>query len=142
MMFPGGRVRGWLRVGAAFLLVLVAFEAPAQTYSVEIRPELNGLDIAIEQIPQASMLILRLTNNTSTTTRNHFRCARSSLEIVWPGLIERVLRVNRWGEASKTSWQRTRVSVLFVSLRISIDACGICSIAMSRLFSSGRISTE
>ena len=69
MVFPGGRVRGWLRVGAALLLELAALEASAQTYSAEIRPELNNLDIAIEQIPQASMLILRLTNNTATRVR-------------------------------------------------------------------------
>ena len=69
MVYPGGRVRGWLRVGAGFLLALAALEASAQTYSVEIRPELNNLDIAIEQIPQASMLILRLTNNTDTRVR-------------------------------------------------------------------------
>ena len=69
MKSPGGTVRGWFRVGAALLLVTAALEVSAQTYSVEIRPELNNLDIAIEQIPQASMLILRLTNNTDTRVR-------------------------------------------------------------------------
>jgi len=61
--------RQWFKVGAALVLSLAAFEVPAQTYSVEIRPVLNDLDIKIEQIPQASMLILRLTNNTDTRVR-------------------------------------------------------------------------
>ena len=69
MTSPSGKIRGWFRVGTAFLLALAALEVSAQTYSVEIRPELNNLDIAIEQIPQASMLILRLTNNTDTRVR-------------------------------------------------------------------------
>jgi hypothetical protein len=69
MMSPVSRVRGWLRIGSALLLALAAIEVSAQTYSVEIRPELNDLDITIEQIPQASMLILRLTNNTETRVR-------------------------------------------------------------------------
>jgi hypothetical protein len=63
------RPSGWFRFGAALLLALIALEAPAQTYSVEIRPVLNDLDIKIEQIPQSTMLILRLTNNTDTRVR-------------------------------------------------------------------------
>ena len=55
--------------GAALSLALMATETPAQTYSVEIRPVLNDLDIKIEQIPQSTMLILRLTNNTDTRVR-------------------------------------------------------------------------
>lgn len=68
-MFPIPRFRAWFRTGGALLLALAATGVSAQTYSVEIRPELNDLDIAIEQIPQASMLILRLTNNTDTRVR-------------------------------------------------------------------------
>jgi hypothetical protein len=56
-------------LGAALLLALIAFEVSAQTYSVEIRPVLNDLDIKIEQIPQSTMLILRLTNNTDQRVR-------------------------------------------------------------------------
>jgi hypothetical protein len=69
MRRPDSGIRGFRRLGAALLLALVALEASAQTYSVEIRPELNDLDISIEQIPQSSMLILRLTNNTATRVR-------------------------------------------------------------------------
>jgi len=56
-------------LGAALLLALIALEVSAQTYSVEIRPVLNDLDIKIEQIPQSSMLILRLTNKSATRVR-------------------------------------------------------------------------
>ena len=69
MMSPASRIRRWCRLSAVLVLTLAALEVSAQTYSVEIRPELNDLDIKIEQIPQASMLILRLTNNTATRVR-------------------------------------------------------------------------
>jgi len=86
MTSPGSRVRGWFRIGVAFLLALAALEASAQTYSVEIRPVLNDLDIKIEQIPQASMLILRLTNNTNT---------RVSCQLVFDASPQRLTRSTR-----------------------------------------------
>jgi len=69
MTFSMSGPRGWLRLSTALLLSLTAPVAPAQTYSVEIRPVLNDLDIKIEQIPQSTMLILRLTNNTDARVR-------------------------------------------------------------------------
>jgi len=51
------------------LLGFVARDASAQTYSVEIRPTLNDLEIKIEQVPQRSLLIIRLTNNESKRVR-------------------------------------------------------------------------
>ena len=69
MTLIGSMYRQWFKVGATLLLALAAFEAPAQNYSVEIRPVLNDLDITIEQIPQSSMLILRLTNKSATRVR-------------------------------------------------------------------------
>ena len=51
------------------LLGFVARDASAQTYSVEIRPTLNDLEVKIEQVPQTSLLIIRLTNKESTRVR-------------------------------------------------------------------------
>ena len=51
------------------LLGFVAHDASAQTYSVEIRPTLNDLEVKIEQVPQSSVLIIRLTNKESTRVR-------------------------------------------------------------------------
>jgi hypothetical protein len=62
-------LRGWSRLVTALLVVLMSSEALAQTYSVEIRPELNELDIKIEEIRHSTMLTLRLTNNTDTRVR-------------------------------------------------------------------------
>lgn len=62
--------------GAALALALIVLVAPAafaQTYTVEIRPTLNDLDIKIEPVSQASMLVLRLTNNTDQRVRCRLR---------------------------------------------------------------------
>jgi hypothetical protein len=65
---PRYRECTWI-VGIILLLGFVARDAFAQTYSVEIRPTLNDLDIKIEQVPQSSLLTIRLTNNESTRVR-------------------------------------------------------------------------
>ena len=63
------RLRGYTRIFGILLLGIVARDASAQTYSVEIRPTLNDLEIKIEQVPQTSVLIIRLTNKESTRVR-------------------------------------------------------------------------
>jgi hypothetical protein len=86
-------LRTWFGLGTALLLALMAAEAPAQTYSVEIRPQLNDLDIKIEQIPQSSMLILRLTNNTDTRVR---------CQLVFDAAPQRLMRSTRSINPGKT----------------------------------------
>jgi hypothetical protein len=63
------RYRGITWIVGILLLGFVARDASAQTYSVEIRPTLNDLEVKIEQIPQPSLLTIRLTNNESTRVR-------------------------------------------------------------------------
>ena len=63
------RYRGCSWIVGILLLGFVARDASAQTYSVEIRPTLNDLAVKIEQIPQRSLLIIRLTNKESTRVR-------------------------------------------------------------------------
>jgi hypothetical protein len=63
------RHRGCTCIAGILLLGLIARDAFAQTYSVEIRPTLNDLAVKIEQIPQRSLLTIRLTNNESTRVR-------------------------------------------------------------------------
>jgi hypothetical protein len=63
------RLRSCTWIVGILLLGFVARDASAQTYSVEIRPTLNDLEIKIEQVPQTSVLIIRLTNKESTRVR-------------------------------------------------------------------------
>ena len=87
---------------ALALIVLVAPAAFAQTYTVEIRPTLNDLDVKIEPVSKSSMLVLRLTNNTDHRIRCRLRYDaapqtpfRSSLSID-PGRTEQnVFRAQR-----------------------------------------------
>jgi hypothetical protein len=65
----GPRLRTCTSIAGILLLGFVARDAAAQTYSVEIRPTLNDLKVTIEQIPQASLLTVRLTNKESTRVR-------------------------------------------------------------------------
>ncbi len=91
--------------GAALALawiVLVAPAALAQTYTVEIRPTLNDLDVKIEPVATTSMLVVRLTNNMDHRVRCRLRFDaspqtphRSSLNID-PGRTEQsVFRAQR-----------------------------------------------
>jgi hypothetical protein len=65
------RQRPMLRALALALLALgtPAAGAQSQVYSVDIRPELNGLDIKIEHVAQSRMLVVNLTNNSPTRVR-------------------------------------------------------------------------
>jgi hypothetical protein len=58
---------------ALALIVVVAPAAFAQTYSVEIRPTLNDLDVKIEPVATTSMLVVRLTNNMDHRVRCRLR---------------------------------------------------------------------
>ena len=91
--------------GAALALALIVLVAPAafaQTYTVEIRPTLNDLDVRIEPVSKSSMLVLRLTNNTEQGVRCRLRydappqpTFRSSLNVD-PGRTEQnVFRARR-----------------------------------------------
>ena len=87
---------------ALALIVLIAPAAFAQTYTVEIRPTLNDLDVGIEQVAKSGMLVLRLTNNTDQRVRCRLRydappqtTFRSSLNVD-PGRTEQsVFRARR-----------------------------------------------
>jgi hypothetical protein len=63
------RLRTCIGIVGLLLLGFVVRDASAQTYSVEIRPTLNNLNVKIEQIPQSKMLIVKLTNKESTRVR-------------------------------------------------------------------------
>lgn len=46
-----------------------AVQAQSQSYTVDIRPVLNGLDIRIDHVAKSSVLVLNLTNNSSARVR-------------------------------------------------------------------------
>ena len=54
----------------AGLLAITAIAAsPSQVYTVEVRPTLNDLDVAIDYVAQSTMLVMRLTNNGDVRVR-------------------------------------------------------------------------
>lgn len=69
------RPRLLFRAVALSLLVLGAQAAGAQsqTYTVDIRPVLNDLDIKIEHVANSRMLVVNLTNNSPTPVRCNLR---------------------------------------------------------------------
>ena len=95
-----GRLNGAVR--ALALTVLFAPAAFGQTYTVEVNPELNDLDIKIEPVAMTGMLVVKLTNDTEQKVRCKLRYDaspqtpyRSSLNIE-PGATEQsVFRAQR-----------------------------------------------
>lgn len=54
--------------GRPVLLLVLAAASTAlaqSTYTVNLHPELNGLDVKIETVESAAMLVVNLTNNTA-----------------------------------------------------------------------------
>lgn len=58
---------------AVVALALAATDALAQTYSVNISPTLNGLDIVVEPVAQSGVLVVKLTNRTAQQVRCDLR---------------------------------------------------------------------
>jgi hypothetical protein len=65
--------RGFLKGAMPVLALLLPCVAVSQTYTVEVRPVLNDLDVKIETVPMASALTMRLTNNTTGRVRCDLR---------------------------------------------------------------------
>jgi hypothetical protein len=65
------RRRSTVRLLVLSLLALFVqgTSAQSQTYSVEIRPVLNDLDIKIEHVANSRMLVVNLTNRSPTRVR-------------------------------------------------------------------------
>lgn len=64
--------------GPIALLLVLALSMPgpdasAQTYSVNVRPDLHDLDIKIEPVASSGMLIMKLTNNTDRKVKCNLR---------------------------------------------------------------------
>lgn len=103
-----GAFAGWHRPALA-LVALALFAigtqpaaAQSATYTVDIRPELNGLDIGIEPVARSGMLIVNLTNNSPTRVRCNLSFDASpqtpfrSTRHIDPGRQESsILRANR-----------------------------------------------
>ena len=63
------RRRARVSLGTALALGVLAHDAVAQNYSVKINPTLNGLDIKIEPVSNAGILVVDLTNNSGQKVR-------------------------------------------------------------------------
>jgi len=59
--------------GVASAIVLAPLAAGAQTYTVEVKPDLAGLDVKIETVEMPAMLVVKLTNNTAGKVRCDLR---------------------------------------------------------------------
>jgi hypothetical protein len=66
-------LRRSLGISALLALSLAAPDALAQTYSVNIKPTLNGLDIKVEPVAQSGVLVVKLTNKTGQKVRCDLR---------------------------------------------------------------------
>jgi hypothetical protein len=53
----------------ALAVLLLPAAARAQTYTVDVRPDLNGLDVKIETVESTTALVVRLTNRTAEPVR-------------------------------------------------------------------------
>jgi hypothetical protein len=61
------------RLCAAVMFSMFAPSVYSQTYSVEVHPTLNGLDVRIEPITATGMLVMKLTNNSAQKVRCDLR---------------------------------------------------------------------
>jgi len=73
MKRSGSNLRSSVRLFAALAFATLAIDAAAQTYSVEINPTLNGLDVKIEPVATSGMLVVNLTNRTDKKVRCDLR---------------------------------------------------------------------
>ena len=58
---------------AALALMLAAAVRAEATYTVDIRPDLDGLDIKIEPVAQTGILVVQLTNKSDKKVRCDLR---------------------------------------------------------------------
>ena len=68
-----GRPSGIRVLPLVLSCILLAPTAPAQTYSVEVQPLLDGLPIKIDTVPTNGLLVVRLTNEGDARTRCDLR---------------------------------------------------------------------
>lgn len=94
--------RGILQLVASLALAGAAAAVFAQTYTVQVNTTLNDLAIEVEHLAQATMLIMRLTNNSDTRVRCNLRydaapqTPRRATVFVNPGRTEQnVFRAQR-----------------------------------------------
>jgi hypothetical protein len=73
MNVSGPWLHGTLWICVVLALSMPAAEAIAQTYSVNVNPTLNGLDIGVEPVAQSGVLVMRLTNKTDKKVRCDLR---------------------------------------------------------------------
>jgi hypothetical protein len=88
--------------GAALVLAWFAPAVLAQTYDVNLKSTLNGLDVKVETVPTTGMLVVKLTNNTAGKVRCDLRYDASpqplyrTTSYVKPGATEQsVFRAKR-----------------------------------------------
>jgi hypothetical protein len=89
-------------VFVAMLATATVANGASQVYRVEVRTELNGLDIKVEHVAQSTMLVMRLTNDSDVRARCTLnydaspQTPRRSTVFVNPGrTVQNTLRAQR-----------------------------------------------
>ena len=86
--------------------------AVAQTYSVDIKSTLNGLDIGIEPVAQSGVLVVKLTNKTMQKVRCDLR---------YDAAPQPLYRNTTYVDAGKTEQSVFRAKRKWLSVDVAVE---------------------
>jgi hypothetical protein len=101
-----------LGICAVLALSMPATDAAAQTYSVNVNPTLNGLDIGIEPLAQSGVLVVKLTNKTAKKVRCDLR---------YDAAPQPLYRKTTYVDAGKTEQSVFRAKRKWLSVDVAVD---------------------
>jgi len=101
-----------LGIWAVLALSMPATGAVAQTYSVNINPALNGLDIGIEPVAQSGVLVVKLTNKTAQKVRCDLR---------YDAAPQPLYRKTTYVDAGKTEQSVFRAKRKWLSVDVAVE---------------------
>jgi hypothetical protein len=105
-------LRRLLRNCVVLALSMAATDATAQTYSVNVNPTLNGLDIGIEPVAQSGVLVVKLANKTGQKVRCDLRYDASP---------QPLYRKTTFVDPGKTEQSVFRAKRKWVSVDVSVE---------------------
>ena len=110
-------LRRSLGICAVVALSMAAADALAQTYSVNINPTLNGLDIGIEPVAQSGVLVVKLTNKTGQRVRCDLR---------YDAAPQPLYRKTTYVDPGKTEQSVFRAKRKWLSVDVAVE-CGVAA---------------
>jgi hypothetical protein len=106
------RLHRSLWICAVLALAMPATDAVAQTYSVNINPTLNGLDVGIEPVAQSGVLVIKLTNKTAQKVRCDLR---------YDAAPQPLYRKTTYVDAGKTEQSVFRAKRKWLSVDVAVE---------------------